>query len=172
LCQLARATNRMTLFEIETSKPGGYAFVDKLVVSVEGVVFGRRGAPSEKGLVVGEIASLINNISKQQQFKEFLSFLSTKETQEVFKILNDACWGSGCWEYEQVGAPSDPFVFLALPAATELFDLERAYLIEFLGGCSRIVYEDVEDGCIKEVEVKTSEYANAWGAVIARLRAS
>jgi hypothetical protein len=162
----------MTSFELVTTRSGVYTFVDTLVVHVDGVRFGRGGTSSEKGLVSGEIRSLLKKIVRQQQFPEFLDFLSPKKRHELFSIFNEGCWGNGHWKYGQVGAPSDPFMFLALPAATELFDLERAYLVESATGLSRIVYRDIDDGLIKEVEVRTSEYEETWKSILAQIDSS
>ncbi len=161
----------MTSFTLQSGIAGEYVFIDELVIWVGDVYFGIDGTPTERNVLVSEIRILLRNLERQQQYQEFLQFLSAKSGEELYSILSDACWGSGEWKFEtlKVLVPSDPHMFVALPAATELFDGERAFLIESTTERSRIVYRKVGTNEIAEVEVQLCEYSNMWREVMSRI---
>jgi len=162
----------MISFELEINKSGDYAFVDKLIIKLDEVRFGQRGGCAERGLVTGEIVNLLDKLVRQQSFPEFLRYFSALEAREIFSLLDEGCWGGGKWACIPPSAPSNPSLFSALPAATELFDLERAYFIETLQDCSRLVYRDCNDGLIKETFVSREEYVRVWTSILLEINSS
>lgn len=85
-------------------------------------------------------------------------------------MLDGACWGTGEWAFGPPDAPSSPYVFLALPAATELFDGERVYLIVSSAGGSQLIYKHCMSGDVGGVVVDIGEYVGTWRAIVERLR--
>jgi len=161
----------MIAFEIETGRFDGYIFVDLLIIRIDNAVFGLDGTPAVKGLVVNAIESMIENIERQQRFPGFLQLLSSKPYDTLFAILDDACWGSGNWRWPGFDVP-EPYVFLALPAATELFDAERAYFFGSTTGRSRIVYKNLRTKIVDEVNIDSIEYLNAWNMILEKVKSA
>lgn len=150
---------------------GQRIFVDRMLVSIDDVVFGSEYATSLSSLLIGEIDRLILNIEKQKNNIDFArSIFDQKMPPEYFfRLMHDACWVEGDWP-ETLGVSAiKPSVYIGLPGSNEIFDADEAYFLVVNLTEGILLARTRSDGEFVMLKVDVRDYVEIWRRAKAEL---